>query len=198
LGKAFLGNGNGPVSGIKCPATNETGSWTWSTKDCACLTATNCSQVVGPTDCGWCPSRNKAYLGNGNGPVGGITCPAEASSGSWTWHVADCACITAANCSAIAGTDCGWCPSLGKAFLGNGNGPVSGIKCPATLAQGQWTWSTADCSAWAATTCTECVAGACPDCGWCATTGHCYLGNGNGPWDLQCDKWSTGTCTATT
>jgi hypothetical protein len=173
----MTGNGNGP-SYATCAPEAASGSWTWSTQDCACLTATNCSAIAG-TDCGWCPSLGKAFLGNGNGPVSGITCPAEASSGSWTWHTADCACITAANCSVIAGTDCGWCPSLGKAFLGNGNGPVSGIKCPATNETGSWTWSTKDCACLTATNCSQVVGPT--DCGWCPSRNKAYLGNGNGP-----------------
>eukprot|EP00759_Apiculatamorpha_spiralis_P037300 PhF_6_TR37196/c0_g1_i1/m.54811 len=192
--RAYLGSSNGPGINLTCPATQEAGQWTWNLNNCKCLTATTCTNISG-TDCGWCPSLGKAYLGSSNGPGVNLTCPATQEAGSWTWNLNDCKCVAATTCSNITNTDCGWCPSTQKAYLGSSNGPVKNLTCPASATAGQWTWDAPDCAAFTATNCTSCMK--CPDCGWCTSNSKCYLGSSNGPSGLTCAAgwiWGSSNC----
>jgi len=184
------------------------------------LTASKCTDIIN-TDCGWCPSLQKAYFGNRNGAYP-LTCPSTQEAGSWVWDATrNCKCLTASECTDIIDTDCGWCPSRQKAYFGNGNGAIDPLTCPPNETSGQWTWDPQNCKMFSALTCTECKQG-CPTCGWCSYNQKCYLGNSLGPynypiitcpntywaWDipkdcpldggLSCHTINNGSCTVST
>lgn len=73
-----------------------------------------------------------------------------------------CACTTITACSAIAGTDCGWCADNQLAWSGNDDLPNVG-----TCAR--WFWKHADCDCAAITACGQ-VSGH-KNCGWCVGVG---------------------------
>ena len=113
--ETFIGDTNSPFDGIACPSTEE-GQWIAYTADCICLTATDKDQIKNYKSCGWCPFFNKGLIGNEKGQLLNMNCPASASKGQWTYYTMNYKCLTATSCSDIGGTNCGWCPSLKKAY----------------------------------------------------------------------------------
>jgi hypothetical protein len=146
--------------GLTCPSNATIGQWIWNSNDCKCLTATVCIQlsidqccihcifktcmdISATVNCGWCPTRQRGYLGDMNGPSSGIDCP-PGDQGQWTFDDEDCKCLAAKSCFDIRGTNCGWCPSKQHAYKGSLSGPA-GLTCNSDQISGQWTWNNADC-----------------------------------------------------
>jgi len=99
-----------------------------------------CKDTGNTKTCGWCPSFNRSFLGNHDGPYGNITCPTT-EEGQWTYNTKDCECLTVTKCEDISQKEnCGWCTENNKSLIGNANGPYYGAKCI-----GKWIWSTTDC-----------------------------------------------------
>lgn len=63
----------------------------------------------------------------------------------------------------VGATNCGWCPVLGRAFLGDFDGPAN-LTCPSSASQGVWTWHSSDCACTANFTTCEQVALRAPPC----------------------------------
>jgi len=140
--KAYRGDSSGPSGGLTCPPTLQDGQWTWHNLDCAAFSAIDCPSCMKCSDCGWCPSLKKCYLGNNNGPTG-LECPATETEGQWCYHSADCPMFTATTCAeCMKCTDCGWCQSNQKCYLGSNNGPNPPISCPAQ----SWIYHASGCT----------------------------------------------------
>eukprot|EP01084_Bolivina_argentea_P099797 179334_1 len=175
----YLGDKSGPYNNITCPASADVGQWTYLTNDCKCLNAKKCTDK-GNSGGGWCPSRNRCYLGDKYGPYNNISCPANYSVGQWTYFTNDCKCLNAKKCTDMDDSGGGWCPSRGRCYLGNKSGPYDNITCPATNSQGSWIYYTSNCAMLTASNCKQCNQ-ACGSCSWCPFRGKCFYGNFNGP-----------------
>lgn len=195
--KCEYGSSIGPV-GSACPATVKDGSWIWNKKDCVEVTATTCLDCTTNSEsAGWCPAAQKCYVGNITAPTG-VPCEATPDVGQWTWHIKDCAVLTASTCLACTadiGDDdysigAGWCPYSGRCLMGDVDGPY-GTTCPNAGANGdlQYTFHHLDCPCESQSHCYACdTAG--PDCGWCRSTQACMIGDSDGPWyGDACDDW---------
>jgi len=179
----YLGDENGPYFNLTCPSNVKDGQWTWSKKNYKCLTISKCEDIEG-TDCGWCPSLNKAFIGNEKGPIFDLKCNPRQLEGHWIKDKSNCKCLSATKPEDLVGTKCGWCPSLKKAYLGDENGPFFNLSCQSTMKDGQWTWNKNDYKCLIATKCQD-IKGT--NCGWCESSNKAYIGNEKGPiFGLEC------------
>ncbi len=105
--EAPSGAGDGNVSGGATagkPASTQ--------QDCATLSQ-NCGACVAKAGCGWCKFSNGCYLGDEEGPAGGVTCPEN----DWSVTESGCSlessgkkCEDQYNCAfCLSGTGCQWC-----------------------------------------------------------------------------------------
>ena len=167
----------------------EKGQWTFYSDDCKCSTLKSCEEIKN-TNCGWCPSLNKAFIGDVKGPKGkNIVCPQSKNGDQWIKNYFDCKCLSAGSCEDIEDTNCGWCPSQKKAFLGNYDGPFGNIRCEESINDGQWTFYSKDCKCLNAKKCEDIVDGT--NCGWCSDLNRAFIGNEKGPkGNIDCKgKW---------
>ena len=166
-----------------CESNHIVGQWTSKLEDCECLKMTQPEDINKGKNCGWCPIYNRSFLGNEKGPILGVSCPATAEFGQWIWKTKNVVCLKAKSCEELKGTDCGWCPTLNKAFLGNFDDPFDGIVCPMGE-EGQWTYYTSDCVCSKAKSCHELQG---TNCGWCSSLNKAFFGNKQGPfWEVKC------------
>jgi hypothetical protein len=162
----------------------------------SCGQWTTCSKCTIEGGCGWCAATSACEAGNATRSFVGCT------NTSWTWLQWNCSapeqptiappptssCSSAKDCvSCTELSACGWCSQSGQCESGNATGGFQGCAVP------YWSWTQYQCPNTAGPSplcnyyngyCTTCTSTS--NCGYCASTGMCEVGNVSGSFSGDC------------